>query len=252
MWNVSTLPRVAAVVAATLLTSATAADAAVYVGNGASGFGGPIGGSTLTVTEGASTVNFSLTAGANFNSNALVLYIDSVAGGVGSTTTLTDNADGGRTAISGLSGNGRTTATFSAGFGADYAITLEPGVFGGVFNLSTPANFGFVASTGLSGSGTGPFTFSVNKSNLGLTAGSSFGFVGTLISTTGYRSNETIGASVTVPGSSGDSPNAGFTGTTTFNATNTFTLEAAVPEPASVGVVALCLTAVAMRRRRMV
>ena len=42
-----------------------------------------------------------------------------VAGGVGDNSTLTDVADGGRRAISGLSDSGRSLVTLPAGFGAD-------------------------------------------------------------------------------------------------------------------------------------
>jgi len=227
---------------------AAAADAALYTGNGATGFGGPIGGSSLTVSETTpGTINFSLSTPVNFSGNALILYVDSVAGGVNSTSTFTDQGDPGRTAISGLSGSGRTLATFAPGFGADYAITVEPGNFSGLFDLSTPANFGFVASGGLSGSGTGPFTFSFTRAQLGLGATDPFSFEGTLISGTAYRSNETIGASVTTPGTAGDTPNAGFTGTTTFAEANVF----AVPEPTSAGLLGLgSLVLVGYRRRR--
>ncbi|MGH8046199.1 MAG: hypothetical protein ACREKL_03050 [Chthoniobacterales bacterium] len=203
-----------------------------FNGNAATGFGGAIGGSTLTVTENGLNFDFSLTTGTAFNANALILYIDSIPGGVDSTTTLTDTADGGRTAISGLNtGNpSRTVATFAAGFGADFAVTLEPGVFSGTFDLSNPANFGFVQGNGLVGAGTGPFTFSIARSSLGLVEGQGFSFVGTLISTSAYRSNETIGTSLTVPGSVGDTPNAGFNGTTTFAESLQVT---AVPEPST-------------------
>lgn len=193
-----------------------------YNGNGVSGFGGPVGNGVLTVTDNATTINFSFTAGTLFSSNDLVIYLDTKTGGVANTSTLTDNADGGRTAISGLSGSGRTLVNFAAGFNADYAISFEPGSFAGLFDLSTPSNFGFVASAGLAGSGTGPFTFSIAKSDVGLSSAAPFTFIGTLISTSGYRSNETIGTSVTVPGSVGDTPNGGFTGTQTFSTFNTY------------------------------
>jgi hypothetical protein len=233
--------------AAAIALCGVASASTVYSGNGGGGFGGPVGGGALTVSDdGAGNIDFSFAAGTNFSGNALVLYVDSVAGGVNDTSTLTDVGDPGRTAISGENpGNpSRTLATFAPGFGADYAITLEPGVFSGLFDLSTPSNFPFVASGGLSGSGSGPYTFSFSRAQLGLGATDPFSFEGTLISTSAYRSNETIGTSVTVPGTVGDTPNAGFTGTTVFATADTF----AVPEPASVGLLGLAGLATLRRR----
>ncbi len=230
---------------AALVALAGSAQAAVYAGNSASGFGGVIGGSSLTITDNGTNVDFSLTTSGAFSNDALILYINSVAGGANNTSTYTDTADGGRTAISGLSGSGRTLVNFAAGFGADFAITLQPGIFSGTFDLSTPASFGFVQGNGLSGSGSGPFTFSIAKASLGLpgVGAYSFDFVGTLISTTAFRSNETIGTSVTanVDGNG----NAGFTGTQTFSSSNTF----AVPEPSGLSLLALTGLAFARRRR---
>ncbi|HEV7298549.1 MAG TPA: PEP-CTERM sorting domain-containing protein [Tepidisphaeraceae bacterium] len=246
--GVSSRSALLAAAALVAVATATPVSAAVYSGNGATGFGGAIGGSTLTVIENGSNIDFSLSPGVSFSGNALVLYVDNGAGGVTNTSTLTDNADGGRTAISGLSGSGRTLVNFAPTFDADLAITLEPGSFSGLFNLATPSNFGFVSSGGLSGSGTGPFTFSYSKAALGVADGGSFDFVGTLISTSGYRSNETIGLSVTTPGSAGDAPNAGFTGTQTFSTFGTFTTATPVPEPTSLGL--LALGGVALLRRR--
>ena len=152
-----------------VLGLASGAGAATYPGNGGAGFGGPIGTGNLSVTDdGAGNLNFSLTPGTAFSGNALVLYIDSKTGGINDTSTLTDNSDPGRTAIAGLSNNGRTLAIFPAGFNADFAATVEPGVFGGLFDLSNPAAYPFVASGGLSGAGTGPFTFSYTRAQLGL------------------------------------------------------------------------------------
>jgi len=229
------------------------ANAAVYMGNGLSGFGGGVGNSTLTVTDGGSTVNFSLTSPTSFDGNNLVLYFDTIAGGANTNSTYTDVADGGRRAISGLSESGRSLVTLPAGFGADFGSSVEIGSFAGLFNLSTPTNFGFVASGGIAGTSAvaTPLTFSFNKADLGLpTSGDySFNFVGTLISGSAYRSNETIGTSVTVPGSGGDAPNAGFLGTQTFSTSNTFQT-AVVPEPTAVGVIGLGLLGAAMRRRR--
>ena len=225
---------------------AGSARAAVYTGNGGAGFGGSVGGSTLTVTDGGSTINFSL-ATSGFNGNGLAIYLDTVAGGATSTSTFTDTQDGGRTVLSGLSGNGRALATFAPGFGADYGISVEPGSFAGIFNLATPGTFGFVASGGLDTTATTVLNFSVNKADVGLPAtGLGFTFEASLVSTSGYRSNETIGTSVTVPGTLGDTPNAGFTGTQTFATANTFGV---VPEPTSLAAIGLAAAALVGRRR---
>ncbi len=232
-----------------------------YTGNAGAGFGGTVGNSSLTLSyaAGTGTINGSFAPSGTFSptaNNNLVLYIGTGATGIANTSTLTDNADGGRTAISGLSGNGRTLASFSAGFRPTYALSIDP-TFAGLFNLSTPTNFGFVSSANITGTGTGPFTFSFPVTALGLTASASnnIDFVGTLISTSAYRSNETFGTSVTVAGTPGDAPNAGFTGTQTFSNFNRFrTFAPTVVPEANAAVLALLalpvLGAVAARRRK--
>lgn len=121
-----------------------------YNGNGGTGFGGPVGNSSLTLTYNAGTVNGSFTPGTNFSGNDLVLYIGTSLTGIADTGSLSDNGDGGRTAISGVSGNGRTLATFATGFRPSFALSIEPGVFGGLFNIvSNPSNFAFISSANL-------------------------------------------------------------------------------------------------------
>jgi hypothetical protein len=228
-----------------------------YTGNGGTGFGGTIGNGSLTLTHNAGVINGSFAPSGSFSGNDLVLYIGTSLSGIADTSTLNDNGDGGRTAISGVIGNGRTLATFANGFRPSFALSIEPG-FAGLFNIvSNTSNFAFVNSANIAGTGTGPFTFSFNVSDLGLNPALSnnIDFVGSFISTTAYRSNETFGTSVTVPGTAGDAPNAGFVGTQTFSTFNRLTTIAPVVVPESgslalIGAGILPIAVVALRRRR--
>lgn len=249
----------AVVLAATTLLAPLAAQAQTtqtYAGNGATGFGGNLGNGALTVSDnGTGSVTFTL-APHNGLGNAAVVYIDSQTGGFTDTSSFTDNGDGGREAIAGFNANNpsRTLASFSPGFAADYAIAFEDN-FVGLFALAPVGNNAFNFITGSPTNAT-PYTLTVSAAQLGITGGGDrFNFVGSLISQTAYRSNETLGTSVTTPGSAGDAPNAGFNGTTTFSSFDTFAgTPAAAPEPApfavlgmiGVGLGALLLTA---RRR---
>src|SRR2546430_14934234 len=102
------------------------ASAATYSGNGNSGFGGPIGLGSLTLTDNGTTVSGTVNKGPNGFNDVLVLYIDSVAGGFSDTSGFADGADGLRKAISGFDGGAnRSLLTFS-GMLPDYAIALGP------------------------------------------------------------------------------------------------------------------------------
>src|SRR5437667_11906073 len=101
--------------------------AATYSGNGNSGFGGPIGLGSLTLTDDGTTVSGQVNKGPNGFNDVLVLYIDSVGGGFSDTSGFADGADGLRRAISGFDGGAnRSLLTFSGGFQPDYAIALGP------------------------------------------------------------------------------------------------------------------------------
>ena len=196
-----------------LLLLPSLAFATSFPGNGATGFGGGVGQSTLNITDDGSVISFQLVAGAGgFSGNNLVIYIDNLqGGGYSNTSTFTDNADGGRTAISGFNlGNpSRTQINFPAGFTPQMAISVDYG-FVGLFSLSNPANFTFITSGNLSAVGN-TLTFSFNKSTLGIPGSVNFKFFGTLISTSAYRSNEAIGSVLTDPAPA--PPNYAFTGT---------------------------------------
>jgi hypothetical protein len=179
-----------------------------YNANGASGFGGAIGQSTLSISETGSTINFTLTRGAgNFN-DAFTIYIDSKAGGASSTAGYTDVADYLRRSISGLNGSGRSTINFPSSpsaFLPDYAISMTPSGaggtnFAGVWDLSTPTNFTFGVSANLSPNNSTTattYTFSIDKSAIGISGAVNFNFIGTYGNPDGgsgyFRSNEGYG-----------------------------------------------------------
>src|SRR5436190_1855897 len=113
--------------AALLISLCLSASAATYSGNGNSGFGGPIGLGSLTLTDNGTTVSGTVNKGPNGFNDVLVIYIDSVAGGFANTSGFADGADGLRRAISGFDGGGnRSLMTFASGFLPDYAIALGP------------------------------------------------------------------------------------------------------------------------------
>lgn len=231
------------------IASSTSA-ALTFSGNGASGFGGTVGGGSVSVSDSGPNITFTFNPSGGFTGNDLVLYIDSVAGGYADTSTFFDNGDAGRTAVSGANtGNpSQTLAVFPAGFGADYALEFENTTYTGLFGLVAGGNNSLNYVTGAAPSG-GTFSVTFPIADLGLSTGQSFSFVGSLISTSAYRSNETIGASVTIPDGGGSAPNAGFNGQTIFSSSDSYTT-GAVPEPSSIGLLMIGAVATAARRSR--
>ena len=223
-----------------------------YAGNGATGFGGSIGTGNLVVSaDGVGNVTFTLNNNGGFNGNDFVLYIDSVAGGFANTSQFSDAGDGGRQSVSAFNpGNlSRDLISFPTGFAADYALEFENDTYDGLFQLAAGGNnsLGYVGGNGPSTAG-GPYVVTVPLMSLGLTTGQGFRFDGVLVSTSGYGSNETVGASVTTPDPAGGSGvDAGFNGSTTFTAADTF---GAVPEPTGLAAVAVAGAALVRRDRR--
>src|SRR5947207_923210 len=100
--------------------SSLTALSATYSGNGNSGFGGPVGLGSLTLTDNGTTVSGQVNKGPNGFNDVLVLYVDSLSGGFTDTSGFGDGADGLRKAISGFDGGAnRSALTFSPGFAPD-------------------------------------------------------------------------------------------------------------------------------------
>jgi hypothetical protein len=222
-------------VLATFFVAASAALAASYPGNGASGFGGAAGQGSFSLTDNGTTLSGTITKGPGSFNDVLVIYFDSVGGGFTDTSTFADGADGLRKAISGFDGGAnRSVLTMPAGFTADYAIALGPAAdnFGGLWQLAAGGNNSliFVKDLGLSPIGTATsanYSFSFNFADIGLApnSGASFKMIGSYISNTGFRSDESLPGNVSVD-AQGYNPATG-------TASVTYT-SAAVPEPATI------------------
>lgn len=234
-----------------ILTSflVVSAKAQVYNGNLNTSFGGPIGLGTLTLSDNGTTVSGTLTKGPNGFNDALVIFIDSTAGGFADTSGFSDAADGLRRAISGFDGGAnRSLLTFGTGFRPDYAIALGPSdaSFGGLWGLAAGGNnsLNFISSVNLNplNNSSATYTFSLNLSDIGLTPGSgaSFTMLGTYISDSGYRSGEALPGDVA--GNAGWNP---FLETQTGTYTTTTT-----PEPSSLALMGLGAIAAALWGRR--
>jgi hypothetical protein len=224
------------------------AGAATYSGNGNSGFGGPIGLGSLTLTDNGTTVSGVVNKGPNGFNDVLVLYIDSTAGGFGDTSGFADGADGLRRSISGFDGGAnRSILTMPGGFFADYAIALGPASdnFGGLWQLANGGanSLNFVSSVNLNPTGNNnspTYTFSFNVSQIGLIPGSgqTFSLLGTYTANSGFRSDEAMAGNDV--GTQGWNP---FLGT----ASVTYTI---VPEPSTLSLLALGFVGAGLLRRR--
>ena|SRR5437899_842938 len=236
-----------------LLLLCVPAKATTYLGNGNTGFGGPAGLGSLTLTDNGTTVSGTLTKGTGGFNDVLVIYVDIFSGGFASTGGFNDAGDGLRKAISGIDGGvNRSLLTFGTGFSPSYAIALGPdgnNNFGGLFGLANGNSLNFISSVNLSPTGNNnspTYTFSFGLSQIGLTpgAGQSFRMMGSYISDTGYRSDEALPGNDSSQVGQGWNP---FLVTQTADYTTT-----PVPEPSTWALLGLSgVVAMAWRRRRL-
>jgi len=217
------------------------ANAALYTGNGNSGFGGPVGQGSLTLTDNGTTVSGTINKGPNNFNDTLVLYIDSVGGGFSDTSTFSDANDGLRRSISGFDGGANRSLLSFSGMTPDYAIAIGPNNagFGGLWSLASGGNnsLNFISSVNLTPTGTATsptYSFSFNLADIG--SPTSFNLLGTYISDTGYRSDEAVAGNLT--GTQGHNP-----------FTQTALATYSVPEPASIGLLGIAAIGLIGRRR---
>lgn len=151
-----------------------------YSGNGNSGFGGPIGGASMTIDDNGTTLTFTLTKGSGGFNDTMVMYI---ANGENGRTfidnTVNDTADANRRAISNTNS---ANLNFSSGFEVTHAVAINPG-FGGLWGIPVTGPVGFnglnfISAVGMpASSGAASFTFSFDWSQIGLTDCDKFDFV---------------------------------------------------------------------------
>ncbi|OUL23299.1 hypothetical protein BV378_21700 [Nostoc sp. RF31YmG] len=203
-----------------------------FSGNGNSGFGGVLGTGSLQISDNGATIQATFNKGTGGFNDAVVIYIDSVAGGFANTSGFNDQNDGLRQAISGASSSVRSTVFFPSGFNADFAVALgvNPNFnFGGLWQLANGGNNSliYIDSVNLAPLGNTTstnYTFDFDVSQIGLTSnsGASFKFVATYLNPlNSFRSDEAIGNGIG-PGNPGQNP-------VTFTSFETYTTAVPVP-----------------------
>ncbi len=180
----------------------TTAPKAVFSGNGGTGFGGTVSGSTLRVWDNDDNIYFEFQRGPGSFGNEegaidfFVVYIDNDSEGRNIIDgAVNDQQDNNRRAIS-SAGDFASTLTFPNGFNARYAISI--GVpFGGLWEIPPTGQIdneglNFISAVGSPDAGSDEsFIFTIETSDIG---GNSFDFVATYMNgVNGFTSNEGYG-----------------------------------------------------------
>lgn len=184
-----------------LLLGTAAMAQSTYPGNGKTGFGGVVGPGSLQVSDNGTDITLNFTKGAGGFNDVMVIYFDSQTGGFANTSTLNDQNDGGRRAISGVEGTNRSVVNFPAGFTADFALSWDNNG-SALFRLVAGNNesLAFISYTG------GNTSRVIPKSALNISGAVSFRFVATYVGSSGYRSNEALVQDI----GNGTEPNGNF------------------------------------------
>lgn len=229
------------------------ANAALYLGNGGTGFGGAVGGGSLAITDNGSSLFFTYTRGTGGNfSDTLVLYFDTDPGGATSygATGEIGSPFVGRRAIVNEFGSG---IAFSGGFASDYAFSLKANGSASNHLFTTPSGanantLGFIttaAVTNFGNAAASSYSWTISLSDLGLNPGDAFSFTSTYLnpnsgsgSDSSFRSNEAF-----VFNHGASSP--GFSGVTVTS----FQTYTTVPEPLAALLGSFGLFAILRRRK---
>lgn len=190
------------ILAAGLVASA---DAALYLGNGQTGFGGPVGGGSLQITDDGTNLFFTFTrgTGGSFN-DTLVLYFDTNPGGATAYGASGEIGSPfvGRRAVVNEFGSG---ITFGGGFASDFAFALKANGSASNHLFTTPSGanantIGFIttaAVTNFGNAAASSYSWTIAMSDLGVAPGDTFNFVSTYLNPNGgsgsdasFRSNE--------------------------------------------------------------
>ncbi len=231
---------------------AASADAALYLGNGRTGFGGAMGGGSLAITDDGNNLFFTLTRGAGTFNDTLVIYFDTNTGGATAYPASGEVGSPfvGRRAVVNEFGSG---IVFGGGFSSDFGFALK--VNGSASNhlFTTPSGanantLGFVATeavTNFGNTSAATYSWSIPFSQLGIDPGDTFTFTTTYLnpndgsgSDASFRSNEAFGYDfgATNPGFSGVTVSTPLSYTTT-------------PEPAVAVLGAFGLLTILRRRK---
>jgi len=236
-------------------------------GNGATGFGGPVGNSTLLLDSDASTFNFALQNLGDISNNGLRIYLDVVSGGFNEISP--DNGFVGTGDFSAASQIANPAASGVAlPFAADFGINISPAFGGGTDPGLNGGNGPFVGLFELTGTGTGVsavagglsanpdpigefpnasnIEFSIDLSTLGIAAGDTINLVALygnndVASLNTFLSNESYGIDLGPdnPGTGDGSP---------IDIPNFISFQT-VPTPGSIALLGLSGLAAARRRR---
>jgi hypothetical protein len=219
-----------------------------------SGFGSMIGaGRTLRTNVNGGNLFFGLEGSGLTGTNVAVIYLDTRAGGIASTSGLTDLGDPGRAAISGrATSNANTQATlnFGSDFRPDFALAFQAGNgssggFIGLFEIVSGGRHNFIGVAAQAPVSAGSMEASVSLSNLGITLPgvATVRYMMTLLNAeNAFRSNEFQGV--------GSSPSDNIGQNTFTFGQNQFAQITIIPNPVAALAAAPVLGLLIARRRR--